>query len=121
MICIDDISYVAGAGTLTGYNIYRNGEFVANVPADATSFVDTTCPDNGTYTYAVTAVYADGESAPVAAVPVIVTAIDNANAADGKTYTVYTVDGKRVSKDAKSIGGLKKGVYIVNDKKAVVK
>ena len=121
MICIDDISYVAGAGTLTGYNIYRDGKFVANVPADTTSFVDTTCPDNGTYTYAVTAVYADGESAPVAATPVIVSAIDNANAANGKTYTVYTVDGKRISKDAKSIDGLKKGIYIVNDKKAVVK
>lgn len=121
MICIDDISYVAGAGTLTGYNIYRNGEFVANVSADATSFVDTTCPGNGTYTYAVTAVYADGESDPVAATPVIVTAIDNVNAANGDTYTVYTVDGKRISKDAKSIDGLKRGIYIINDKKAVVK
>ncbi len=57
----------------------------------------------------------------MAATPVIVSAIDNANAANGKTYTVYTVDGKRISKDAKSIDGLKKGIYIVNDKKAVVK
>lgn len=57
----------------------------------------------------------------MAATPVIVSAIDNANAANGKTYTVYTVDGKRISKDAKSIDGLKKGICIVNDKKAVVK
>lgn len=49
----------------------------------------------------------------------IVSAIDNANVVNGKTYTVYTVDGKRISNDAKSIDGLKKGVYIVNDKKVV--
>ena len=54
-----------------------------------------------------------------AATPVIVSAIDNANVVNGKTYTVYTVDGKRISNDAKSIDGLKKGVYIVNDKKVV--
>ncbi len=121
MLCIDDVSYIAGAGTVTGYNIYRDGEFIASVPATVTSFVDATYPEDGTYTYAVTAVYADGESAPVEAAPVVVSMIDNINATNGKTYTVYTVDGKRVAKDAKSIDGLKKGVYIVNDKKAVVK
>jgi len=44
---------------LTGYNIYRNNDYVANTP-------DTTYLDeqlmNGTYTYCVTAIYDEGES-----------------------------------------------------------
>lgn len=34
---------------------------------------------------------------------------------------LYSIDGKRVATGVKSLNGLKKGVYIINDKKAVVK
>ena len=121
LLGIDDVTYIAGAGTLVGYNIYRDGELVASVPADASSYTDATSPAEGAHTYAVTAVYADGESAPVAATPVIISAIEGVDTANGKTYNVYTVDGKRVGSDVKSLDGLKKGVYIVNDKKSIVK
>ncbi len=120
MLGIDDITYTAGAGTLVGYNIYRDGEFVGTVAADATSYIDAN-PADGSHTYAVTAVYADGESAPVSAAPVIISAIESVDAANGKTYNVYTVDGKHVGTEVKSLDGLKKGVYIVNDKKSIVK
>ncbi len=121
MLAIDDVTYVGGDGSLVGYNIYRNGEYVVTVSADVASYVDTMAPSGESCTYAVTAVYADGESAPVTATPIIVTDIDNINANNGNALTVYTVDGKLVGTGIKSLSGLKKGVYIVNDKKTVVK
>ncbi len=121
VLVIDDVTYTAGVGKPIGYNVYRNGELVATVSGETTSYTDATSPADGTYTYSVTAVYDDGESAPVSATPVVISAIGGVDAANGKTYTVYTVDGKRVAAGVKSLNGLKKGVYIVNDKKAVVK
>lgn len=50
----------------------------------------------------------------------IVSAIDGVKAAGG-TVAVYDVFGKRVLSDARSIGLLRKGVYIVNGRKVVVK
>ena len=50
----------------------------------------------------------------------IVSAIDGLKA-DGGTIAVYDVFGKRVLSDARSIGLLRKGVYIVNGRKVVVK
>ena len=120
MLALDDITYTPGNGTIIGYNIYRNGEYLTNVSASATSFVDKSAKAGATYTYAVTALYADGESAPAAAAPVTVTAIATATA-DAPTYTVYTVDGRHIATGLKTLKGLKKGVYIVNDKKMVVK
>ena len=121
VLAIDDITYIAGIGMPIGYNIYRNGELVATVNGNASSYTDTAIQGDGVYKYAVTAVYDDGESAPVLASPVVITAIDGIGGANGKTYTVYSIDGKRVATGVKSLNGLKKGVYIINDKKAVVK
>ena len=50
----------------------------------------------------------------------IVSAIDGLKA-DGGTIAVYDVFGQRVLSDARSIGLLRKGVYIVNGRKVVVK
>lgn len=49
--------------------------------------------------------------------PVGVTSLD----ADGSTFDVYTTTGLLVKKDATSLKGLAKGVYIVNGKKVIVK
>lgn len=121
MFAVDDVTYIAGIGKPVGYNVYRNKELVATVPADTTSYVDAATLADGVYRYAVTAVYDDGESAPVEASPIVVSAINGIDAASNKTYTVYTVDGKLVAAGVKSLSGLKKGVYIVNNKKTVVK
>lgn len=121
MFAVDDVTYVAGIGKPVGYNVYRNKELVTTVPADTTYYVDAAALADGVYRYAVTAVYDDGESVPVEASPVVVSAINGIDAASDKTYTVYTLDGKRVATRVKSLKGLKKGVYIVNDKKAVIK
>ncbi len=121
VFAVDDVTYIAGIGKPIGYNIYRNEELVATVSAETTSYTDSAITADGVYKYAVTAVYEDGESAPVLAAPVVVSAINGVDAASSKTYTVYTIDGKRVAAGVKSLNGLKKGVYIVNDKKTVVK
>lgn len=121
MLAVDDVTYIAGIGKPLAYNIYRNEELLTTVSAETTSYTDNTATEAGVYKYAVTAVFDDGESAPVEASPVVISGINGVNAANGKTYTVYTVDGKLVATGVKSLNGLKKGVYIVNDKKAVVK
>ena len=59
-----DLAWEAPAArTLTGYKVYRNAAFLADVTA-ATTYHDATVTNGTTYTYTVTAVYADpaGES-----------------------------------------------------------
>ena len=59
---IDDITYQGVAATLTGFNVYRNGELVETIEAtdeDVYTYVEEL---NGTASYNVTAVYAEGES-----------------------------------------------------------
>lgn len=117
---VDDVEYTAGAGTLTGYNVYRDGTLVGTVGADKAVYTDAPESD-GTYTYAVTALYGDSESAPTTASPVIVTAIEGVEATEGQSFKVHTIDGKLVGTDMKSTSKLKGGIYIVNDKKKVVR
>lgn len=116
---VDDVSYQAGAGVVTGYNVYRDGELVGSASETKDSFTDTDLA-GGSHTYAVTATYADGESMPQYAEPIFVTAIQGVQTEGQQTYTVYTLDGRLVVKDAKSLGKLHPGVYLVNGKKAVV-
>ena len=47
-------------GDVSGYNIYRDGEMISSM-ITVTTFTDIDCPD-GSYWYAVTAVYPEGES-----------------------------------------------------------
>ncbi len=57
---------------LTGYIVYRNGLPIATIPEITTShYTDSGLP-NGTYTYTVTALYTNGESAPCAPINVTV-------------------------------------------------
>lgn len=116
---IDDVTYSYGPGAVTAYNVYRDGTLLSSVAPDKTSYVDTTAEQDKTYTYGVTAVYADGESEAAVASP-ITTGIEDIFA-EGKAYDVYTVDGILVGKNIKRLASLKKGVYVVNGKKVVVK
>lgn len=47
---------------LSGVKVWRAGELVAELPADATSYEDTTVPEPGFYDYAVSVVMGDVES-----------------------------------------------------------
>ena len=119
-LMVDDITYLGGASAAESFNIYVNGEKIANVAGDKTEYIVT--PDkfvSGEQEFAVSAVYASGESKPVAVKLTVVTGIKQI--ADGKkTFDVYTLDGKLVRQQAKSLEGLK-GVYVINGKAVMVK
>lgn len=100
------------------YNVYRDGTAVQ------TGVQGTSCTlTNAAYgSYTVTAVTDDGESAESNAVNYegttgITTVTDGAKTTNGN---IYGIDGSIVSKDGNT-GNLKKGVYIMNGKKFVVK
>ena len=96
--------------------IYRGGERIDKVAATQFYYVDNNAGNNNRY--AVTAIYADGtESAP--AEVSIPTGIDNV-VMDGKPVDVYTIDGKLVRRQTTTLRGLRKGVYVVGNKKVVV-
>ena len=119
LLSVDDVTYKVGSDMPVGYNIYRDGELVGHVDGSGnTTYTDSAAPE-GTHTWSVTAVYADGEeSAPVEAQDV--TAITEI-VKDGKPFDVYTLGGVRVLTQTKSLNGLAPGVYIVNNHKVIVK
>ncbi len=119
MFMVDDVTYNSGSGRLKGYNIYRDGKLVGTVAADNNAYTDNSAAA-GTHTYAVTAVYAEGESLPATARETTV-GISAAEAAEAATYNVYTTDGRLVGRNMKSLKALKSGVYVVNDRTIVVK
>lgn len=95
-LMIDDATYSDGTLTVTGYNVYRDGELAATVPATTTSWTDAAHAD-AQHSYTVTAVYGVGESAPSAAAT-FTTGISSA-VVDAATVTArYNVAGQRMDK-----------------------
>lgn len=94
---LDDVSYHNGRLTVSGYNIYRDGELIATVGADATSFTDTNA-GAGNHTYNVSVVYTVGESG-LSNNASITNAISNIVVEDGKVVRIYSVDGKILNKE----------------------
>ena len=118
MFMIDDIVYTAGCGKVLGYNVYRDGKLLKRIEPNAELRITDKAP-SGKHTYAVSALYAGGESE--ATKSAVVTDINGVvNAIDG-TFDVFTVDGKRIAKGVKSLDGIARGFYIVNGKKVVRK
>lgn len=117
---IDDITYTAGSGDVTGYNVYRNEELIGSVGSASTSFTDAGVAE-GTYTYAVSALYSGLESMPAKADPKVVTGIETIEEQPGTTYNVFTVDGKCIGLNMKTLKGLKQGAYVINGKTVMVK
>ena len=118
---IDDVSYNAGYGLLEGFNVYRDNELVESLPADATSYSEPQMPW-GRHQYAVTAVFAGGESALATGSDLIFTGITavgvGQTAADSQP--VYSLSGQRVGVRS-DLKHLPKGVYVSGGKKVVVK
>ena len=119
---IDDVTYEGGSGAVIGYNVYRDGELLKTISGTETlTFTDNTAEGDKTYVYAVTALFADGESEATAAAA-ITTDIENVEAAvKASSYDVYTLDGKLIGNDMKSLKGLKSGSYIINNQKVIIK
>lgn len=65
MLMIDDVTYVPAVTAsyqLTGYNVYRDGKQLNGSLVKEPGYIDTDVAESTTYSYAVTAVYTDGES-----------------------------------------------------------
>jgi hypothetical protein len=87
---------------------------VANVAENSADLKNLT---SGNHVFAVTAVYANGvESKPVMSTLDVVNAINDIMN-NGKSFTIYTLDGKLINRQTVN----KKGVYIINNKKVVNK
>ena len=119
MLGIDDVTYKAGYGVLTGYNVYRDGKLLTSVDASTTKYTDTV-NTNEASVYAVTAVYTDGESAPTIATNT--TGIENIESnSNPQPFNVYTIDGKLVGEKLVSTKLLLPGVYVINGQKVTIK
>ena len=109
MLMVDDFTFAPAATdeaprTLTGYNVYCDGEMVAFVPAPETSY---TCEKAGSdATYCVTAVYEQGESLPSNEVTVQLTAIEEVMAGMPADAHIYDVQGRQLN-------GLQPGINII--------
>lgn len=120
MFMVDDITYTAGCGKVVAYNIYRDGERIAQVGADEVAAYTDHVADGGSHVYGVSAVYAGGESEPVYVSPI--TAIVGVDAAvSDAPFDVYTADGCLVRRNARSLKGLPAGAYVVAGRTIVIK
>lgn len=89
---LDDIEYIPAqpAVNLNGYNVYRNGDNIADCIGE-TEYLDTDVDPTADYTYHVSAVYDDGESIFSNAATINLSAIA---AAGADTVEVTAFDGR---------------------------
>ena len=116
MFGIDDVTYTKETPTPISYAIYKAGERINTVPVGFHHYVDVNAGES--VQYAVTAIYADGtESAPVEVnVPTGIQSVIT----DGQPVDVYTIDGKLVRRQTTTLRGLRKGTYVVGNKKIII-
>ena len=117
---VDDISFTKAPALPVKYNIYMDEELIATVEGDVTTY--TVAADQmgeGGHDFAVTAVYADGrESRPAVVSLDVITGIQQLE--ESQPVDVYSVDGKLIRRQAKTLDDLK-GVYIINGRGAIMK
>lgn len=127
---LDDISFTAQApganDSITGYRVYRDGVLIGSVRDGVLSFADHDA-GAGSHVYNVTVTYlsADGETNESGfsndATLVVADGIDAIAGDSNGLYNVYTLDGQVVALKARSLKGLKRGLYIINDRKYIIK
>ena len=121
-LLIDDITYEAGDGGVAQYNIYYEGKAVCSVTGEDTAYtLEAQQLQDGERTFAVTAVYANGrESRPAMVTIHVDTAVRGIYADETMPVDVYSIDGKLISRQAKTLSGLR-GVYVINGKTVMLK
>ena len=88
---------------------------------DQVVFTDDTAVKDKTYSYAVTAVFADGESEATIAT-ITTTDIQSVERLfNASSYDVYTIDGKLIGTGMPSLNTLKPGSYIINNQKVIIR
>lgn len=125
---LDDITFdrvIPGStDSVVAYNIYRDGALIATVSGTDVAYTDAAVMP-GSHVYNVTVVYKNrkgetNESGFSNDASVISTGISAIAADANGTYNVYTLDGKAVRLNAKSLKGLRPGAYVINGRKYVV-
>lgn len=119
---IDDISFEKGTGNVKAYNVYRDGGKIGTVN-DVTEFTDN-APLEGTHTYQITVIYANGNESAPASVSINTGTTGITSADDGgsnDTFDIYDMSGRIVRSNATSFGDLPRGVYVANGKKVIVR
>ena len=119
----------AGEGEIKFVGNYENGKQLAEgdyfIDANRNLFYSA----NGTETMkAFRAIFVSTAAAPAKAMFFSIrgnggetTGIEDVKTLAGKTFDVYSIDGMLVRKNATSLSGLAKGVYVVNGKKYIAK
>lgn len=122
MLLLDDISYArfnTADLKLLGYNIYWADERLNETPVTTTTY---TCDYLGDGLYYVSAVYEQGESA--LSQPVNITTgiqVNSPTVQHFNSSTVYDLQGRKLSNGQLSNSQMRKGIYIQNGKKVVIK
>ena len=119
-VMLDDVSFRYNGGTLKSYNIYYEGNLLATVEGDVTTYaVSPDLIEAGERTFSLSAVYANGmESKPVNATILVTSDIQELTVNHGPV-DIYTIDGKLVRSGATNLTGLR-GIYVVNGKKVMI-
>jgi len=100
MLMVDDFTYAPATSselprTLTGYNVYCDGQLVTTVPADETSY---STSRNGAATYYVTAVYEQGESLPSNEASIGASSIHEVMTAVDADARIYDIQGRQLDR-----------------------
>lgn len=119
LFSVDDVTYLKGVGKPVGYNVYCDGVLVGTVDANGTLQFYGDAPE-GDHEWSVTALYPDGEESQPVSVTIDLNGIASI-LASGESFDVYSLDGILVRSNAKDVKGLKKGVYIINNVKVIIK
>ena len=115
---LDDLTYTSISNpdvkvALTGYKVYRDGQLIATLGKDQTTYSDADANVAAGNSYFVTAVYAEGESnGSNVYVSDFSAAIHSANANAVKAHQKYNISGQRVNDSYK-------GIVIENGKKHI--
>ncbi len=118
---LDSFEFETGIMEVLGYNLYRNGELIAELPATQTSYCDREVNDNVPCVYNVTVKYTNGESAfSNNAATSTWTGIDQVTYLPEGPFDVYTVTGIRIRHNVTTVNDLPRGIYIVNDRKVAI-
>ncbi len=114
---IDDVEFTAGGASIASFNVYVDEQLYGNTEDTNINIHDLA---QGSHKVSVTIVYESGEESAPVSIDLTVTAIEDI-LANGKPVDIYTLDGVLVRQHTTSAAGLKKGVYIVNGRQAIVR
>ncbi len=118
LLMLDDITYSSLANVLDSYNVYKDGVLIGNVTA--AEYADTVGSEVETHRYSITAVFADkSESEPVSVSYETTNGINLIYESPQQETVIYTIDGKKIP--AGQLKSLYPGVYIINNKKVIIK